>query len=91
MRENARWSIVEPKWPEGEIESWSIIEPKWTETDEVIHRNPDISWKAFHRATKAMEELRNAYTESILRNVSKVLKLDPQYVLEYYRENVKKS
>lgn len=90
------WSIVDPKWdepklPEGEIESWSIIEPKRTEMNEVIHRNPNKSWKAFHQVTKAMEEMRNAYTESILRNVSKVLKLDPQYVLEYYRKNVKKS
>ena len=76
MRENARWSIVEPM---------------FNETDEVIHRNPDKSWKAFQQAAIAMEELGNAYTESILRNVSKVLKLDPQYVLKYYRKNVKKS
>lgn len=64
---------------------------QFNETDEVIHRNPDKSWKAFQQVTTAMEELGNAYTESILRNVSKVLKLDPQYVLEYYRKNVKKS
>lgn len=61
---------------------------QFNETDEVIHRNPHQSWKAFQQVTTAMEELG---TESILRNVSKVLKLDPQYVLEYYRKNVKKS
>mgnify|MGYP001390017093 CR=1 FL=1 len=87
------WSIVDPKWdepklPEGEIESWSIVEPKWIEMNEVIHRNPDKSLKQTERLMEAMKEFG---AEIVLRNVSKTLKLDPQYVLEYYRKNVKKS
>ena len=38
-----------------------------------------------------MEAMKEFGAEIVLRNVSKALKLDPQYVLEYYRKNVKKS
>ena len=71
-----------------EIEYLPFGELMFNETDEIIHRNPDKSLKQTERLMEAMKEFG---AEIVLRNVSKALKLDPQYVLEYYRKNVKKS
>ena len=71
-----------------EIEWIPFDDLQFNETDEIIHRNPDKSLKQTERLMEAMKEFG---AEIVLRNVSKALKLDPQYVLEYYRKNVKKS